>query len=355
MTRQALLLGSMPFENEEVAMTRALDALGDRLFSLPDGEIGEKTPQYPKGRRIAWVMTVINRLAEDTENWQVVQEAERSTEDGMPVDYDKTVRLKPRHSPAKMRGKLYFGYHDFFNASYPIFKRLREERGLSDLKFQVGVPTGLGVTFSMMNPLDAFRYAPVFAERIAYEVNQIVAAAPDDVVIQVEAPGEVAFAYQLPGFLVGVPVRFVTGLVKRIDPRAEIGVHLCLGDLNNIALVQADTLDKLVHFSNKLADNWPATHKLAYMHYPLAEAADPPPVEAAYYAPLKGVHLPGDARFVAGFVHEKRSTAEHGQILTAIESLRGGEVDVACSCGLGRRPTEAAARLIDETAQVAAL
>ena len=36
--RQALLVGSMPFEDEEDAMTRALDTLGADLWALPDGE-----------------------------------------------------------------------------------------------------------------------------------------------------------------------------------------------------------------------------------------------------------------------------------------------------------------------------
>ena len=51
--RQTLLVGSMPFEDEEAAMRRALGTLGQSLIALPDGEIGEKTATYPNGNRAA--------------------------------------------------------------------------------------------------------------------------------------------------------------------------------------------------------------------------------------------------------------------------------------------------------------
>jgi hypothetical protein len=37
--REALLVGSLPFANEEQAMRISIDKLGESLISLPDGEI----------------------------------------------------------------------------------------------------------------------------------------------------------------------------------------------------------------------------------------------------------------------------------------------------------------------------
>ena len=51
--RQALLVGSLPFEDEATCMRIALDTLGPALRSLPDGEVGAKSPQFPRGNRIA--------------------------------------------------------------------------------------------------------------------------------------------------------------------------------------------------------------------------------------------------------------------------------------------------------------
>lgn len=72
--RGSLLIGSLPFEDEETCMRRALDALGSSLWTLPDGEIGDKTPQFPRGNRIAWVMYAVERLTADPQSWEIVKE-----------------------------------------------------------------------------------------------------------------------------------------------------------------------------------------------------------------------------------------------------------------------------------------
>lgn len=344
--RQVLLVGSMPFASEEDAMSRALDALGAGLWALPDGEIGEKSEKYPLGNRAAWVQAIIDVCEQDTENWEVVYPGVRG-ESGFPTGYGTGPRLKPKRSPADMHKHLDFHWLEYFQKSYPIFKRLREQRGMTDLKFQVGLPTGMGSTFGLMGPINGLRYASAFNKRMAYEANEMLKIAdPGDLIFQLEVPGELAMAYRMPKFLVNLSLRTVLGLVKQIEPKAPFGVHFCFGDLNNEALTTADTLDKMVHFSNRLVDKWPKTHELCYLHYPLAEAADPPPLEAAYYEALKNIILPPQVRFVAGFVHDKRSEAEHQQILETIEGIRGHTVDVACSCGMGRRPPAIAEALI---------
>jgi hypothetical protein len=154
-------------------MARALNTVGPYLFSLPDGEIGEITEMYPKGKRSAWVLTVINQCAADKENFKIVKDIVRN-EEGFPKDYKHLEKLKPLRSSAELDKYLDLGYYTYFKSSYEIFKKLREEKGQPDLKFQVGVPTGLGITFIMMKPVDAFRYAGAFNRLIAYEVGQII-------------------------------------------------------------------------------------------------------------------------------------------------------------------------------------
>lgn len=344
-TRKVLLVGSLPFENEEDAMRRSLDRLGAKLYAAPDGEIGEKTPQFPKGRRAAWVVNQMNLCAADSANWDV-KKAAQTNEAGFPKDYDTVPQLRPKHSPAEMHKYLNFKYDEYFKESYAIFKRLRSERGLDDLKFQVGIPTGLGITFGMLGPINGLRYANAFNRRIAEETNRILEMAGDDVIIQVEVPAELAMAYRAPGFLMGFAQRGIFYLLDLIKP-ASIGVHLCLGDLNNKALTKVPSLKRMVAFSNRLVKKWPQKHQLLYMHYPLAEAAEPPPLDAAYYAPLKDIYLPDGVDFVAGFVHEKRNDDEHTKILGHIEGALQNQVGIACSCGLGRRDAAIATNLIE--------
>ena len=115
------------------------------------------------------------------------------------------------------------------------------------------------------------------------------------------------------------------------------------------------SLHRLVALSNRLVAGWPQAHTLRYVHYPLAEGAVPPTLDARHDAPLRDIVLPAGTRFVAGFVHEARSLEEHARILAAIEEARGQVVDVARSCGLGRRAREAATRVLERTRQVVAL
>lgn len=349
--RSALLVGSLPFADEAECMKRALDALGPSLFSLPDGEIGEKSPSFPKGNRIAWVVYAIEKLTQDTKSWQVVKQPVRGA-DGMAVNYDSFQKLKPRYSPADMPGHVQLGYDEFFRRSYPVFQQLRRRYNLPDLKFQLGVPTGFAMGFAFANPITWLRYTNAFNTVIAREVNAVLDEAGSDVLVQIEVPPELYAAYKLPTPLMGLALRPILDLLRKIKSGAQIGMHLCLGDFHNEALVHPRTLGKMVAFSNRLVAQWPAQHRLAYVHYPFAEGLVPPPTDAGYYAPLKKITLPPSTRFVAGFVHEKRSLDENRRILDSIEAARGQAVDVACSCGLGRRTTGTAAKLLSLMAQL---
>jgi hypothetical protein len=349
--RKTLLLGSMPFLNEEEAMTKAMQIFGDSLISLPDGEIGEKSEEYPNGNRSAGIMNLIDRCLKDTKNWETLDDGERGA-DGFPLTYQAMVKLQPKHSVKDIDEYLDFGYLDYFKQNYPVFQHLRKEYGLPELKFQVGIQTGLAIGLSMLRPLQAFRYQEAFNRRLAYEVNQIISIADDDVVIQMEAPAELSLAQQLPKMMNGIAVNSLLSLLDRIDTTAKIGLHLCWGDLNHKAATHAKTLEKMVHFTNKLIQKWPETHQLEYVHFPLAEGDIPPPLDREYYKPLKYVHMPETIRFVAGFVHEGRSLDEAKNILKHIESVRAHMVDIACSCGLGRRQPEVAVQLLNMTQQL---
>lgn len=332
-------------------MTRALDALAPVLFCLPDGEIGEKTPAFPKGNRIAWVVYAIEKITEDQTNWAIVKQPVRG-EDGMAVGYDQIQKLKPLRSPAEMPQHVRLGYDDFFRSSYPIFKRLRDAYNRPDLKFQLGVPTGFAMGFAFASQIQWLRYTYAFNTVIAREINAALDEAGPDVIVQLEVPPELYAAYRLPKPLLGLALKPIQDLLAKIKPGAQIGMHLCVGDFHNHALIHPKTLGKMVAFSNKLVEDWPAQHTLAYVHYPLAEGAVPPPLEADYYAPLKHARLRSETRFIAGFVHEGRTLAENKQIRDRIESARGQAVDVATSCGLGRRAPETAEKLLKWMAEL---
>lgn len=351
--RHALLVGSMPFRDEEDCMRRALDELGPYLFSLPDGEVGERTPEFPDGTRACWIIRAVEILYKDRENWRVVKEPVRAR-NGVPASYDGLHQLEPLCPPEEVPRRLAFGYDAELARYYPIFRRLRDEGGWNGLKFQMGVPTGLGLGFVIPDPQDRMRYLGAFNEVIAREVNAMLELAGDDVVIQIEAPPEVYAAYEMPQMMDALSLGPILDLVGRIRPGARIGLHLCLGDLHNMPLMQPSSVQPLVELSNRLVERWPREHELVYMHYPLAAGHVPPSTDPRMYQPLADIRLPEGTHFVAGFVHEGLSYDENAGVLRSIEEARGGPVDVASSCGIGRRKPEVAERLLRTTARLAA-
>ncbi len=351
--RHAMLVGSMPFRDEEDCMRRALAELGPYLFSLPDGEVGERTPEFPDGTRACRIIRAIEILYKDRESWRVVKEPVRAR-NGVPATFDGIHQIEPLCQPEDVPDRIAFGYDAELARYYPVFCRLREEGGWNGLKFQMGVPTGLGFGFVLPNPEDRMRFLPAFNAVIARVVNAMLEMAGDDVVIQLEIPPEVYAAYEMPQMLEVLSLGPILDLLSRITPGARIGMHLCLGDLHNKPLMQLSRLQPMVELSNRLVEKWPKEHELVYMHYPLAAGDVPPSADPRLYQPLAEIRLPESTHFVAGFVHERLSYEENAGILRSIEDARGRTVDVASSCGIGRRTPEVAEQLLGFTARLAA-
>ena len=84
---------------------------------------------------------------------------------------------------------------------------------------------------------------------------------------------------------------------------------------------------------------------------PVRSRRRPAPTAESFYAPLAALELPAQTRFIAGFAHEEQSLAEQRQVLGTIEKLLGRPVDIASSCGLGRREATTARRTLQRTAE----
>ena len=91
MTRRVLLVGSLPFDDEASAMARAIELVGDRLISVPDGETGDRSDQYPSGDRYQWVAGLAGRLAGESSLFDA-REPGTMNEKGFPVDFDSAAR-----------------------------------------------------------------------------------------------------------------------------------------------------------------------------------------------------------------------------------------------------------------------
>jgi hypothetical protein len=72
-----------------------------------------------------------------------------------------------------------------------------------------------------------------------------------------------------------------------------------------------------------------------------------------YYAPLSKLGIPASVRFIGGFVHEARTISDLVKVRDQIEHNLGRRIDVAASCGLGRRDRPAARKNLEIAKAVA--
>ena len=351
--RRVLLVGSLPYQDEASAMARAVELIQKRLIALPDGEVGERSDRFPTGERSAWVVGLIERLKSETELFDVVRPGEVN-EQGLPVNFRGLTRLRPKLKPDELGQRLHLGYDRFALSSWPHFQQLRDDAGNQALRFQIGFPSALDAAFTMLGPLKGLRYYQAYAAALARDGDTIAReVGAENLLFQIEAPAEVIAAHKLPKPLVRLTLRPILNLVRRLDPQVPIGIHMCFGDLNNESPFAPKSADRLVYFAQQLVNRWPSSHSMAYIHMPFAAGKSPPPTKAKAYRALRDLKLPPGTRLVAGFAHEQMSTQEQAELLGVIEEARGGPVDIATACGLGRRPTETADLLLQRCAELA--
>lgn len=320
-------------------MHLALSQLGSRLRTLPDGETGE---------RHHWIIHIIDALRRHPD-LELKKDADWS-------DYDRTPVLRVRKGHTLRGESLDFGHVAAFEEAWPTFQRLREEQGKPSLAFQVGVPGDFDMALFTLGPLGAFRHRAAFRRATVREIRQVHQRAGNDVVFQIEVPAELVFVARMPGplrrWMAAYLGRGVARLAREAPSGARFGVHLCLGDMNHRALANLSGATPVVLLANAIVKAWPVGRPLEFIHAPFAAAQVVPRTEAAWYAPLKQLRLPSQTRFVAGFAHEDQDLVEQRRIRAEIERNVGHEVDVATSCGLGRRSRAAAVAALERTGEL---
>lgn len=255
---------------------------------------------------------------------------------------------------------LDFGHVAAFESSWPLFEQRRAQlisRGVLEadqLVFQVGIPGDFDMALFTLGPVGALRNRRPFTEATVNEITEIFRQKRDQVAFQLEVPAELVFVARFPRLAQPLIARRlgrgIAVLAEEAPAGARFGIHLCLGDMNHRALGKLEDVAPLVSLSNAIVAAWPQGRPLEFIHAPLAAAELPPPSEPAFYQPLQDLSLPTATRFIAGFVHEDRSLDEQRDLLSALDALTGRTVDVATSCGLGRRERGPALATLDRAA-----
>jgi hypothetical protein len=337
--RDAHLVGSLPGRTPAEAMRTALEILGPRLRSLPDGETGE---------RRNWVISIIESLR-DHRDLQVKKTGDWS-------DYDKIPVLQVRRGHTLYGANLDFGHVAAVTESYPVFREVAMAAGRPDLVFQEGVPGDFDLAMFTLGPAGALRQRRAFTEATLTEIRQVGAITGPDTLFQIEVPAELVLLAKAPPqvrpALAKVLARPTIGLAAGSAPGTRFAVHLCLGDMNNKAFGTMSDVGPLTQLSNAIVAGWPADRPLDLIHAPFAAADHPATTDPSFYEPLRSLVVPVGTRFAAGFAHESQSIEDQRSIRGLIEGHLGGEVTIAAACGLGRRTLEDGRAVLERMADL---
>ncbi|HKA51234.1 MAG TPA: hypothetical protein VKK19_16750 [Candidatus Dormibacteraeota bacterium] len=328
MTRKTHLVGSWPGDFGVHAMETALTKLAPHLLRMSDGETGDRSE---------WIRPTLEWLRANPDVERVAESKTSQDEFALFRVLDGH-RFRPEH--------IELGYLRAFQQSYPAFQVLRERHRQPQISFQVGIPAPFDlavIAFGANAARDDESLTQAFTRRTLDLVRQIRAEAGDDVIFQIETViGLVSVARAPAAAQPAVAQRMASELLKlpaAAETGTRFGAHICLGDYHHKATSEAADARPLVLLANALTQSWPAGRPFDYIHVPFAAADEPPSFDEGWYAPLRELALPEGVRLVAGFIHEAVDVDRLADLLATVEGFAGREVDVAATCGLGRRPS----------------
>jgi len=332
----ALLVGSVPLDNNEQVFRSAAEILGKHLRRIPDGETGDRL------NWIGWQRGVF-------ENHPSLEPAPERPGDYAPRP---TVRVRKHSDPAKLTfGPL--GYSDAALSSWDVFSRLQNDGVIPpSTRFQVTFPTPLAPVTSFVDFDSQAAVEPAYEAAILREVDEVLDGIPHE---RLAIQWDVAVEF---GVLEGIwPVPFddpMDGIVERlvrlsgqVPEDVELGSHLCYGDYQHQHFVEPEDTSRLVELANRVSAG--VARPIQWLHLPVPRDR----ADDAYFAPLANLALHPETELYLGLVHHTDGV-EGAQGRIAAARKVAPAFGVATECGFGRRPREQVTTLMEIHRDVAA-
>lgn len=340
----AHLVGSVNFDDAETTIRTAAEHLGDRLRRIPDGEVGE---------RFHWIAFQPGRIAEAEGIERVGDEPVR-----LRMLDIRPVRIADGVSAAELTLPE-LGYAEAAIGSWAVFERLQRDGVVpAATRFQVSLPTPLGVVGSFVRAEDRAAFEPVYESALAAELEQILGAIPHErLAIQWDAALEFAILEELApagnrtewfdDVWAGTSERLARQ-IDRVPDDVEVGVHLCYGDVAEKHFVEPGDAAKLARFAGLVSER--ATRPLTWVHLPVPIERD----DDAYYEPLEELAIPVETELYLGLVHREDGAEGAARRIEAAERHVRRPFGVATECGFGRAPEGTTVPLFETHRAVAA-
>lgn len=345
---QVHFVGSLPFSRTEEAM-RSCGALGDRVASLPDGEVGERKMwiSYLAEQVYSKHPQLVETHAPDPEIFVAPSHEEGDTPPGTEEDAHWLFQVKPEVKDLEFD----LGYQRYALESYEVFKGLRDEGAIDEgVAFQVSLP-------ATMSAVDCYFEDPgqwpivhaAYRDAIHADIERILDVIPaEDLVIQFDVCEEVVdlalgdkqyqpfYPQRTAQEKFAAHIEQLIALIDGVPENVRVGVHWCYGTWGGWPMVDMKDLRLCVDLSNAVVKG--AGRRIDFVHMPAATS------ESGFYAALEDLDI-GDTRVFLGIIHEDDGPEEFRQ---RMEAARGHLQDfgIAGVCGYGRSDPEAVSDIV---------
>lgn len=325
------LVGSIGLDSVAEIFRTVGAMLGRRLRRVPDGEPGPRrlwvTFQYPLLRSSPFLQRDPGGAIRKTS--------------GIPL-----LCLADGVNPDDIRfGEL--GYVREARGSYLDFCAARDRGELPrDARFQVCLPTPMGVTYAFCIPRDVVALTPAYTRAMIAEVELLCASIPHrDLAIQwdfchemIQWDGQPQDHFA-PASHAAI-IESVRQVCAPIPDDVEVGFHLCYGDFGAKHFFDPIDAGKMVEVCNALAQN--VAHKLAFIHLPV-------PIDRTdddYFRPLRDLKIDPATELYLGLVHGSDGAAGTAKRI-AVARRYVKDFGIATECGMARaRTPEVVRRLL---------
>ena len=323
-------IGSVPLSTNEEVFKTLSEALPGRLFSIPDGETGDRD------NFIRW-------------------EALRFPPE-VAFPWNGGVPLPEGHSGIfSLDDVKPNGYHEVAIESYQKFLQLRQKGVIpSDVRFQVSIPVPFECVHGLLRPEFHAQFEPWYEQRVFESIQSILSfIQAEDLAIQFDfcfmvialeyERGRLPDDFFKPHFS---PIR--EGVLDRaqrlsvqVPSNVPLGWHLCYGDYQHKHFVEPEDLGLLVDFTNDLIQSVP--REVSWIHMPVPKER----YDSAYLEPLKRLAASDQTKLYLGLVHANDEEGTTRRIQVARDTLPAGrDFGVATECGMGRTPREDLASIL---------
>ncbi|MGE0521096.1 MAG: hypothetical protein AB7N53_18430 [Candidatus Binatia bacterium] len=334
------LVGSVTKDwSVEEVFRNCAQALGGYASKLPDGEVGD---------RFYWINFLAYRTYFPHPDMEPVQRPREvpGKDWWVPTSYDEHWHFRIKDDVPSLRFE-HLGYARAAKESYAVFRRLRDQGVIpAGTRFQVAVPLTESGTRQFVGRKRDFElmwdaYQDAMRREIATLVRDIP---PRDLAFQWDICGEVAAVEGVPwGYFKDDSdpmeryTRSLADLSPSVPKEAQIGFHLCYGDLAHKHFMQPKDLGVCVRMANEGVKAAGRSVEFIHMPVPRDRADD------AYFAPLGDLRTPGSRVFLGLVHHTDGLDGTLGRLNTAKRHLK--DFGISTECGLARRPAETLAEV----------